>query len=202
MTSFPRMRRAFRLSSIGQIRHRRQALKVITNNRSSNDNKMFSEQGTCGSSVSPVEQITHPPRFIHLRLLLFRPMFTQLCSEERAGATRPPDSMSPRPEKNEIYSSMSVNCAAACVKAAAELVSHVFETYKTSLTDAWWYNGFCQFPPAALAKAQTYRNRYIHRRLRLDNVILVPLNPATSRLAHRGRKLAQMRGCPYEHVCV
>lgn len=82
-------------------------------------------------------------RFIHLRLLLFRPMFTQLCSEERAGATRTSDSTSTRSEKNVIYSSMSVNCAAACVMAAAELVSHVYETYRTSLTDAWWYNGFC-----------------------------------------------------------
>jgi hypothetical protein len=40
---------------------------------------------------------------------------------------------------------MSVNCAAACAKAAMELVSLVYETYRTSLTDAWWYNGFCKF---------------------------------------------------------
>jgi hypothetical protein len=86
-------------------------------------------------------------RFIHLRLLLYRPMFTQLCSEERIGLSRQsstdPRKRPTRLEKNVIYTSMSVNCAAACVTAAIELVSLVYETYRTSVTDAWWYNGFC-----------------------------------------------------------
>lgn len=69
-------------------------------------------------------------------------MFTQLCSEERIVLTDPSKSTS-RLEKNVIYTSMSVNCAAACVKSAIELVSLVYETYQTSVTDAWWYNGFC-----------------------------------------------------------
>ncbi|KAJ5102972.1 hypothetical protein N7532_003501 [Penicillium argentinense] len=85
-------------------------------------------------------------RFIHLRLLLYRPMFTQLCSDERMGFTRQTGLDSDRNtiglEKNVIYNSMSVSCAAACVRAAMELVSHVYATYRTSLTDAWWYNGF------------------------------------------------------------
>ncbi|KAJ5387009.1 hypothetical protein N7509_009550 [Penicillium cosmopolitanum] len=87
-------------------------------------------------------------RFIHLRLLLYRPMFTQLCSDDRMDFARQTGSGSDsdKPtiglEKNVIYNSMSVNCAAACVRAAVELVSHVHATYKTSLTDAWWYNGF------------------------------------------------------------
>ncbi|KAJ5155295.1 hypothetical protein N7492_008098 [Penicillium capsulatum] len=82
-------------------------------------------------------------RFIHLRLLLYRPMFTQLCSEERTGSTKQPDASTPtRSERNPIYTSMSVNCAAACVSAAVELVSLVYDTYRTSVTDAWWYNGF------------------------------------------------------------
>jgi len=71
-------------------------------------------------------------------------MFTQLCSEERLGWSRHGDSnKNITRDKNIIYSSMSVNCAAACVTAAVELVSLVYETYRTSLTDAWWYNGFC-----------------------------------------------------------
>lgn len=73
-------------------------------------------------------------------------MFTQLCSDQRAGLARQtgPEDI-PRQEKNIIYSSMSVNCAAACATAAMELVSLVYETYRTSMTDAWWYNGFCTF---------------------------------------------------------
>jgi hypothetical protein len=95
-------------------------------------------------------EFTHTIRFIHLRLLLFRPMFTQLCSDERLGnrnSSQDTNRNTARPDKNIIYSSMSVNCAAACVTAAVELVSLVYETYRTSLTDAWWYNGFCMRTP-------------------------------------------------------
>ncbi|KAJ5668927.1 hypothetical protein N7462_009997 [Penicillium macrosclerotiorum] len=85
-------------------------------------------------------------RFIHLRLLLYRPMFTQLCSEERTGLARQPSTnatpQTSRPGKNAIYFSMSVNCASACVTAAMDLVLLVYETYRTAFTDAWWYNGF------------------------------------------------------------
>ncbi|KAJ5752162.1 hypothetical protein N7520_009079 [Penicillium odoratum] len=69
-----------------------------------------------------------------------------LCSNERTDFTRQTSTDrstdTARLEKNVIYTSMSVNCAAACVTAAIELVSLVYETYTTSLTDAWWYNGF------------------------------------------------------------
>ncbi|KAJ5707301.1 hypothetical protein N7488_007102 [Penicillium malachiteum] len=97
-----------------------------------------------GSAHSPVIQRQRNvlrARFIHLRLLLYRPMFTQVCSEERIGLTEPRKSTN-RPEKSVIYTSTSVNCAVACVKSAIELVSLVYETYQTSVTDAWWYNGF------------------------------------------------------------
>jgi hypothetical protein len=104
-------------------------------------------------SVNKLQEINpiNSARFIHLRLLLYRPMFTQLCSDDRMDFARQTGSDSDKPtiglEKNVIYNSMSVNCAAACVRAAVELVSHVHATYKTSLTDAWWYNGFCMSSP-------------------------------------------------------
>ncbi|CAP91523.1 Pc13g04540 [Penicillium rubens Wisconsin 54-1255] len=79
-------------------------------------------------------------RFIHLRLLLYRPMFTQLCSDERAGSSRRSDSQSS--ERNIIYSTVFSKCAASCVMAAIDLVSLVYKTYRTNVTDAWWYNGF------------------------------------------------------------
>lgn len=107
-------------------------------------------------------RLVHPPyipsmatdnsrqnRAIHLRLLLYRPMFTQLCSDERASSSRRPDSDQPDKgntapaEKNLIYSSVFSKCAASCVMAAIDLVSLVHQTYRTSVTDAWWYNGFC-----------------------------------------------------------
>ena len=82
-------------------------------------------------------------RFIHLRLLLYRPMFTQLCSDERAGSSRRSDSQSS--ERNIIYSTVFSKCAASCVMAAIDLVSLVYKTYRTNVTDAWWYNGFCSW---------------------------------------------------------
>lgn len=79
-------------------------------------------------------------------------MFTQLCSEERQGLSKHTgqdvNRNTTRPDRNIIYSSMSVNCAVVCVTAAVELVSLVYETYRTSLTDAWWYNGFCKLTQA------------------------------------------------------
>lgn len=68
-------------------------------------------------------------------------MFTQLCSDERAGSSRRSD-VQPG-EKNLIYSTVFSKCAASCVTAAIDLVSLIYETYRTNVTDAWWYNGFC-----------------------------------------------------------
>ncbi|KAJ5542953.1 hypothetical protein N7461_008956, partial [Penicillium sp. DV-2018c] len=84
--------------------------------------------------------LTEKNRFIYLRLLLYRPMFTQLCSDERAESSRRCDTQSGA--KNLIYSSVFSGCAASCVTAAIDLISLVHETYRTSVTDAWWYNGF------------------------------------------------------------
>ncbi|KAJ5503019.1 hypothetical protein N7463_005893 [Penicillium fimorum] len=92
------------------------------------------------SSTFKRQQNVLRARFIHLRLLLYRPMFTQLCSDERAGSSRRSD-IQPS-ERNIIYSSVYSKCAASCVIAAIDLVSLVHKTYRTSLTDAWWYNGF------------------------------------------------------------
>ncbi|KAL2797421.1 fungal-specific transcription factor domain-containing protein [Aspergillus keveii] len=80
-------------------------------------------------------------RYIHLHLLLYRPIFTQLYSEtvqrrESASGT------GLQTEKSTLYSSMASKCAAACVMAAVDLTHLVHETYQTSATDAWWYNGF------------------------------------------------------------
>lgn len=154
--SFPPMKRASLLFSIGHTLTQHLA-QVPLRDRSSNDNEMCCVQGN-SSATHTLSWIADSLRFIHLRLLLFRPMFTQLCSEERLGTSRQfghdADKGTSRPDKNIIYSSMSVNCAAACVTAAVELVSHVYETYRTSLTDAWWYNGFCKltlFPSSNIA---------------------------------------------------
>ncbi|KAL2817920.1 fungal-specific transcription factor domain-containing protein [Aspergillus cavernicola] len=88
-------------------------------------------------------------RYIHLYLLLCRPIFTQLYSER----VRSRDSSGgPNLQSNSalqsiatrstLYSSMSIKCATACVMAAIDLTHLVHETYQTNAADAWWYNGF------------------------------------------------------------
>ncbi|KAE8317312.1 fungal-specific transcription factor domain-containing protein [Aspergillus transmontanensis] len=73
-------------------------------------------------------------RYIHLHLLLYRPIFTQLYSKRNSSCgleiQRP------------LYSSMFSKCATACVTTAIDLTHLVQETYQTKATDAWWYNGF------------------------------------------------------------
>ncbi|KAE8341547.1 hypothetical protein BDV24DRAFT_132168 [Aspergillus arachidicola] len=79
-------------------------------------------------------------RFLYLRLHLYRTAFTQLCSEMLAQEDSETDQHDPA--VRALYSSMLSKCAAACVKAAIDLVSLVYDNYQTSATDTWWYNGF------------------------------------------------------------
>ena len=95
--------------------------------------------------------VANSHRFIHLRLLLCRPIFTQICSERigksrsSTGTASKPGSSSETPGGNILYTSVFTNCAVSCVMAAMDLISLVYDTYKTPATDAWWYNGFCMF---------------------------------------------------------
>lgn len=85
-------------------------------------------------------------RYLYLRLLLYRPILTQLCSESVHPRTQADKRSSSHPSSSSLYASIISKCAAACVRAAIDLVSFVHETYHTSATDPWWYNGFCTFP--------------------------------------------------------
>ncbi|KAL4984469.1 fungal-specific transcription factor domain-containing protein [Aspergillus falconensis] len=81
-------------------------------------------------------------RYIHLHLLLYRPIFTQLYSETVQRRESATTGTGLQAEKSTLYSSMASKCAAACVMSAIDLTHLVHETYQTSATDAWWYNGF------------------------------------------------------------
>ncbi|KAE8368022.1 fungal-specific transcription factor domain-containing protein [Aspergillus caelatus] len=79
-------------------------------------------------------------RFLYLRLRLYRAAFTQLCSEMLAQEDSETDQHDPA--LWTLYPSMLFTCAVACVKAAIDLVSLVYDNYQTSATDTWWHNGF------------------------------------------------------------
>ncbi|OJJ76869.1 hypothetical protein ASPBRDRAFT_60555 [Aspergillus brasiliensis CBS 101740] len=88
-------------------------------------------------------------RYVHLHLLLHRPMFTQLYSE-RVRQHEPSEITGSRENwtahgsayRNTLYFSIANKSATACVMAAIDLTHLVYETYRTNATDAWWYNGF------------------------------------------------------------
>ncbi|GAQ36257.1 transcription factor [Aspergillus tubingensis] len=85
-------------------------------------------------------------RYHYIRLLLYRPIFTQVCSDY----TSPQHSHQSRKDKHPAWkdaestlqSCIVDKCAATCVSTATELIHLIYETYSTPYTDAWWYNGF------------------------------------------------------------
>ncbi|KAB8236445.1 Zn(II)2Cys6 transcription factor [Aspergillus alliaceus] len=79
-------------------------------------------------------------RFLYMHLLLYRPAFTQLCSEVLAeeDSEIDPSELTPR----TLYSPMLSKCAADCTKAAIDMISLIYDNYQTSTTDTWWYNSF------------------------------------------------------------
>ncbi|KAL4737406.1 fungal-specific transcription factor domain-containing protein [Aspergillus similis] len=88
-------------------------------------------------------------RYLHLHLLLHRPIFTQLYTEtvrnheSTSGTGIQENLIVPSfAGQSTLYSSMASKCATACVTAAIDLTRLVYETHQTNATDAWWYNGF------------------------------------------------------------
>ncbi|KAL3455131.1 fungal-specific transcription factor domain-containing protein [Aspergillus heterothallicus] len=87
-------------------------------------------------------------RYIHLHLLVYRPIFTQLYSEtvRRRDAVRIPWQgglyLSSSGPTSTLYTSMLSKCATACINAAIDLTHLIHETYRTGAADAWWYHGF------------------------------------------------------------
>ncbi|KAE8349438.1 fungal-specific transcription factor domain-containing protein [Aspergillus coremiiformis] len=79
-------------------------------------------------------------RFLYMRILLYRPAFTQLSSEMLAQEDSEIDQYDST--HKTPYSSMLSECAISCTKAAIDLVSIIYDSYQTSTTDAWWYNSF------------------------------------------------------------
>lgn len=91
------------------------------------------------------------PRFLHLKILLYRPIFTQHCrdtfapSTDNSGAARQfaAPGRGDQTREKALHSVFSQRCSVACVQAAQELIELVSMSSKTSATGAWWYNVFC-----------------------------------------------------------
>lgn len=90
-------------------------------------------------------------RYLYFCLLLYRPIFTQICSsqlDDSRPKTTDNSSVIYRPSSltnSLLYSSVTVKCAAECVNSALNLIALIYNTHQTQVTDAWWYNGFCKY---------------------------------------------------------
>ncbi|RFU33077.1 hypothetical protein B7463_g3284, partial [Scytalidium lignicola] len=93
-------------------------------------------------------------RFLHLRIILYRPIFTQFCrksfEESLPESVRKsaPEYKRQTQAENPLYSSFSYQCSIACIQAAQELIELISETSQTNATGAWWYNVFYLFTSA------------------------------------------------------
>ncbi|KAH6869691.1 fungal-specific transcription factor domain-containing protein [Thelonectria olida] len=86
-------------------------------------------------------------RFLHLKILLFRPSFSDFCASTRLELSRQPPADSPnpdqgRPKESSLKSYLRTPCAVACVEAACQLVASVERATREDATGAWWFNLF------------------------------------------------------------
>ncbi|KAL2851127.1 fungal-specific transcription factor domain-containing protein [Aspergillus pseudoustus] len=75
-------------------------------------------------------------RFSHLRLLLYRPAFSEYCSR----ATEDGKSTNGVAQQGSILG--RANCAAGCVQAACDLIQSLAAATMQDATGAWWYGIF------------------------------------------------------------
>ncbi|KAK4166921.1 fungal-specific transcription factor domain-containing protein [Cladorrhinum sp. PSN259] len=86
--------------------------------------------------------------FLYLRLMLHRPILTQLCSSTEPSHSPEPNS----PIKQGfggtnriLYTSFAAECAKICLGAAMDLIDLVHRTYQTNNTGGWWWDGLYAF---------------------------------------------------------
>ncbi|GKZ91230.1 hypothetical protein AnigIFM63604_000320 [Aspergillus niger] len=108
----------------------------------------FNSDGKLNQAIAQQRNVLHA-RYLHLHLLLHRPMFTQLYAEKvrksdfvGGNGIREEWTAHSSATRSTLYFSTANKSATACVMAAIDLTHLVHETYHTNATDAWWYNGF------------------------------------------------------------
>lgn len=75
-------------------------------------------------------------RYLHLKLLLYRPTFIAYCS-----AT---NSRSDETQEDSWLIVYQQNAALKCVQAACDLIRSLSDATTEDATGAWWYGVFCE----------------------------------------------------------
>ncbi|KAH7121477.1 fungal-specific transcription factor domain-containing protein [Dactylonectria macrodidyma] len=86
-------------------------------------------------------------RYLHLKILLFRPSFSWFCASTRSELQRrentdPSNRVPSRPKETDLTMSLLVPCAIACVNATCELVASIERSTNEHVTGAWWFRLF------------------------------------------------------------
>ncbi|KAF4332007.1 transcription activator acu-15 [Fusarium beomiforme] len=83
-------------------------------------------------------------RFLHLRILLYRPSFSAFCAAERRSLQRRTGSGSDETnfEANTLHGAFQAQCATTCVQVACELPAFLLAASEGQATGAWWFSLF------------------------------------------------------------
>lgn len=89
-------------------------------------------------------------RFLHLRILLYRPSFSLYCSSLRQLQLRKDNAAETTTTRGDetgggiLTASIRKRCAMSCVQAACELAKAIELATMTDVTGAWWFGLFCK----------------------------------------------------------
>lgn len=81
-------------------------------------------------------------RYLHLRVLLYRPVFTNFCQHVRRHNVFAARSEQIIPRASEISLKVSLPLAIACVESSILVIEQVHLRATSTATGAWWYNLF------------------------------------------------------------
>lgn len=91
-------------------------------------------------------------RVLHLRILLYRPLFSMFCSIAwRNGRGQDRSSLNAtgltdgRPSSQCLSVALQEQCARSCLQSAYELARSIHTGILRGLPSAWWFSSFCKY---------------------------------------------------------
>lgn len=86
-----------------------------------------------------------PVRYLHTRILLYRPVFAQLCVQSsQANSGDRPQERTPRRKEDQLLGSLVERCSITCVETSQVLIDHINSTSRSADTGAPWFNAYCE----------------------------------------------------------
>ena len=89
---------------------------------------------------------SNPFRYLHLKVLLYRPIFHQFCAQSQRSHLMNQLSGQKSFDKTMIYSIIQ-SYATACIESAQQLITFINTSSRTRAAGAWWYAIFCEYSP-------------------------------------------------------